>query len=789
MARLINGKWAREEQLTPLESLRKDVPEEIRELCAKMLHVDPAQRLQSASEVDKTLERWQAAQTDSSALDAAAPPPPPPVQTPGSAGSFTPKSGPPPVRKALPKAKLLVAKPLAEGTAENSAPSDSSASIANSSPSVSVDVKKPAVKTKQSDSSEADSVPAFSVDVGKPTPKTKKTTPSEDVPAPAEEPSFSVNVGKPTAKNKKAASSENIPASSEEPSFSINVSKAATKGTKSKSNESLSIAGDESVDEPSLAFDTDNKSSGGKGKSSLKSSAKKKPSKVGGAKSTSKMPQQKILIIAGSAAAVFMVLLLSGVAYLFMSGGKSKTVAKAKADTTEVAPGDETKTDDKKTTEEAPVAAEVKPTPKVEEPAKKDEKPEEPASTDTKKPETPEPLTPTTTADPPPVSAPVTALKPDISTPDPIPEPAKPQPMAVAVNTPATAKPPVTDPFAGFVSEVNLPALGTDSAPGPDALKPLELGMVKIDKKALCIMQLLGNDFAIKGGKQKYAIEAGDGGTSLRDWDIFLREASAESGGAKVAAIGLHDDKLTFTWQQEAIHQKGSPFLCNCILQMSAGPKSHSLALRKVVDKEPFTLDLAKLQPIKASLKLPFPPDPKKVRIRLTVEGAQAKNRFDPKNEIDADKDVTYIAFGVNDTDWVLKMKFDATMKADVQVSITPMYHFVGMPKPETLNTASLKSMPKKGDIDIATQQVNAFKASMGPMPQKAPLPLQQRLAQLEDQLRNLTQSVAQAEQLEGILKSVSSGTKIHYEVIYKTDTKELPLVTTHPPGEKVGKK
>jgi hypothetical protein len=156
---------------------------------------------------------------------------------------------------------------------------------------------------------------------------------------------------------------------------------------------------------------------------------------------------------------------------------------------------------------------------------------------------------------------------------------------------------------------------------------------------------------------------------------------------------------------------------------------------------------------------------------------------------IDADKDMTLIGFGENDTDLFLKLKVAAEMKRDIDVTFSPFFQFTSMQRPEKLTASLLKSLPAdfKHKAEFTTQQIAGLKASFGGRP--PPAPQQQLLQQGEEQLRVLQQSVTQAEQLTNLTKALSGTTKIHYEVFYKTDSKELLLITTNPPGMKDGKK
>ena len=162
---------------------------------------------------------------------------------------------------------------------------------------------------------------------------------------------------------------------------------------------------------------------------------------------------------------------------------------------------------------------------------------------------------------------------------------ASPSPTTAAAPKPTTPPPPpapkpapkpMGDPLKDFPKEfIELPALAKDG-PIPE---PVSLGKVAMPPKSLLIIHLLGGDGAIKG-KSRFVMEAADGGTAERDWDIFLREGEAESGGVKVAHLSLKENDLMFQWEAEAPQQLASPHLINCMLQLAAGPKQATVAPR-----------------------------------------------------------------------------------------------------------------------------------------------------------------------------------------------------------------
>lgn len=394
-----------------------------------------------------------------------------------------------------------------------------------------------------------------------------------------------------------------------------------------------------------------------------------------------------------------------------------------------------------------------------------------------------------TGAKPPMPSPPTPMPAPPVSTP-PTPEPAKPEPVKPEPAKPEPAKPapmpapavPASNPFETFAKVVTLPPLEEKGKPVADATKPFLLGAIKLPPKALCLMNLKGGDNAIAtNAKQKFMLEAGNNGTSERDWDIKLvTEGSANP--VVVAKLGIADDQLNFQWTEEATRPMSpAPYLRNCVIGMSAGSGSHQMALRQPLTAEPMKVDLDR--PMSAKFTIEYPPNPKQIVVHLgPPEGKfPAFMKFE-KPELTAKKDTTVFMTGPSDEAKLLHVRFDSKMSSKLlQIDAFPQYQIHLMPRPDRFLKATLPKLILSTDTDsrIALEgQKNLEANKVIPAAEKAALK-----TQVTKTVADMERRKSEAVMLQDLVKAIQGQARIHFQVFYEADTEtKIILVETGAP-------
>lgn len=359
---------------------------------------------------------------------------------------------------------------------------------------------------------------------------------------------------------------------------------------------------------------------------------------------------------------------------------------------------------------------------------------------------------------------------------------ASPSPTPAAAPKPTTPPPqpapkpapkPMGDPLKDFPKDfIELPALAKDG-PVPE---PVSLGKVAMPPKSLLIIHLLGGDGAIKG-KSRFVMEAADGGTAERDWDIFLREGEAESGGVKVAHLSLKENDLMFQWEAEAPQQLASPHLINCMLQLAAGPKQATVALRKPIEVEPLKAEILK-GTLKGKFDVPFPPNSDRMKVDIVFDGPFPPLKFEGQNPMDSDKGKATVWFGASQETQIFALRLDTVFRRQLEIGFDPHVRINTTAKPEKLTAAGLGKMQKAAEV--ARQQTFAMvefgkKAAGG----KNDETTQQRLSLMESQLTNITKASEQLAGLKGMADQLVQGGRIHVRVFCQVDDFKLELVRT----------
>jgi serine/threonine-protein kinase len=379
----------------------------------------------------------------------------------------------------------------------------------------------------------------------------------------------------------------------------------------------------------------------------------------------------------------------------------------------------------------------------------------------------PAPMPATTVPAPPPVSATDTKTK----TP---PTETKTEPTTPPAPSPSPTPTPPANPFAGFAAAVGLPPLEVTGKPAPEALAPAALGPVKIEPNALCIIHLKGGDTAFKS-KTKFLLEPANQGTAPRDWEFKFQ--NDKDSPTVIATLSLKEDKLVFQWAEEATRQQAAPYLGNCVLALSAGAGTHQVALRKPLVVEPLALQLEK-GAFSESWNLESPPPGKQITVEFNLQGGAAKHKVDPKTELEAFKDTTYLMAGNADDALILGFKLDVSMPAkSLRIAALPHCQLTGMPKPDRY----LKATPGKlteaaaGQIRLAQIETAATQANKNLNAEQK----KQRETQANQALEAGQKLMAQIEQLKELAKSLQEGGKLHFRVHFLADDVQVDLINT----------
>lgn len=401
--------------------------------------------------------------------------------------------------------------------------------------------------------------------------------------------------------------------------------------------------------------------------------------------------------------------------------------------------------------------------------------------TPTPKPEVPGPTTPMPTVpmpmptDPPPTTPtpmpPVPEPMPPVPVPTPEPPPTTPMPEAV----------PVGNPFEGFAVNTTLPPIEANNKPVATPPPAAILGTIKLPPKALCSIQLKGGENAFKG-KAKFTLEAAENGTALRDWEIKL-SPDGVAAPEIIAKLNLKDDQFSFEWTADSLKFPAAPYLCNCLLAMSAGTGSHQLALRAPIVGNPLTVEFEKSS-MNTKWTIDYPPNPKQIVLKIgPVEGAFPKYKVGPKEEISAAKDTTEVAVGNGEEALILIFKLDSSMVGkQITVISKPQFKLEGMSTAQPLLKNVLKNMVPSAvkTLEAARQQQQLLITNPTiPPEQKAQAELiaNKKISEYEAQH-------AQAVQLQQIVEGLQGKGKIHFQVHYEADDAKVPLISTATPPE-----
>lgn len=373
----------------------------------------------------------------------------------------------------------------------------------------------------------------------------------------------------------------------------------------------------------------------------------------------------------------------------------------------------------------------------------------------------PQPVTPPTPVEPKPEPKPDPAPPAPEAKPEPKPEP-KPAPPPAAI-----------DPFQQFAPQfVELPLPSKEGG----MTEPFVLGKIQLSGNALLIIHLLGGEGAIKG-KFLFTLDAAEGGTAERDWEIMLREGDASAAGTKIAHLTLQDNELRFRWEEAASGQPAAPHLMNCMLQFSAGPKQHAVALRKPLEVEPLKAEVLKGL-IRGKWEIPYPPNVDKLRVELAFSGPFPPAKFDGQMPLDGDKGKVLVWFGPSQEEQTLALRVDTALRKFFEIGFDPHFRVGTTGKPEKLSASTLA----KAQNFVLVGQRQAF-AALGFQKEmskgKNDEATQQRLAAMEANVTSMQKAVQQLAALKQLADTLAAEGQVHVRVFCQVDDKTVDLVRT----------
>jgi hypothetical protein len=205
--------------------------------------------------------------------------------------------------------------------------------------------------------------------------------------------------------------------------------------------------------------------------------------------------------------------------------------------------------------------------------------------------------------------------------------------------------------------------------------------------------------------------------------------------------------------------------------------------MRKVVIVEPISAAVGK-GTVNEKVMVEYAPSGKQIAVEFgPLEGGPPKHKIDPKLELSAFKDTTYLFAGNSDDALYLGFKIDVSMSAKtLQIVALPQYFIPGaMVKPDRF----LRNTPAKlGDLVGAGLQQANFKANLAKQikdnnkKKKA-----EEMAKGEVDLAQ--KGMAQVEQLKEIAAAMDEGAKLHFRASYLAEDVKVELVNTGgpPPG------
>lgn len=354
-------------------------------------------------------------------------------------------------------------------------------------------------------------------------------------------------------------------------------------------------------------------------------------------------------------------------------------------------------------------------------------------------------------------------------------EPVKPEPPKADPPKPKPKpEPPKANPFEGFAKHVTLP--------GGDVSGEQPLGPVKMGEKDFCAISMWGGDKAGKG--LVFSIRNAQGGTAERDWELMMK-GGPQGGESKVGLLAAKDGQLFFQWTPEGAKDVLAKNLCNCALalEMRGYKDRHVVTLREPIAAAPLSYDPEKPAKSTLSFKIPNPPQLEAVKFRVvSVEAPMAKPVVDPDGPVSAekgDKDPVLILFGQKGPDQMFSLKVISTMKAttlDLRVAGQ-------LKNAQTNKWGPFVASQLAQEHGTTLQNLNAMTNSLNSTAKMTPAQktqFAQQIAAAEQSKTTMEQRIQKLELLGEMIKGMKGGgLKINFRVYVGTEDGDIDLVAS----------
>jgi hypothetical protein len=372
-------------------------------------------------------------------------------------------------------------------------------------------------------------------------------------------------------------------------------------------------------------------------------------------------------------------------------------------------------------------------------------------------------------AEPPP-AAPPAAEQPADPPSEPTPSAGEPAADLAPEPAPPAEPAPPEDPFAGFAAAVSLPVLHESSATPSEAMAPIALGPCKVSSKALVIARLKGGE-TVTRTKNKFELRAVDD-RALQDWEIHLLSGNET---ITIATLGVKDEEIVFQWTPKAANEAAvANLLCNCALELNAGPKQLVVPLRKPVTGPPLALDLNRPN---ATVRWPidFLPDTKQVYLEVQRLDGVEHQRIQPAGGVAAGSEVTLWAGPAAETLYLaLRCDTSATTR-HVEVRGLAQAQIEGVTRGlERFNRRDLGNKLQYADQQVAVLALT----SRGAQEAEKDAEKRKRMKGSFDQ--RMGAFATQAEKIRKLLEFTAAlAPALHFRVYYLADDHQVDLLIT----------
>jgi hypothetical protein len=194
---------------------------------------------------------------------------------------------------------------------------------------------------------------------------------------------------------------------------------------------------------------------------------------------------------------------------------------------------------------------------------------------------------------------------------------------------------------------------------------------------------------------------------------------------------------------------------------------------------EPIAAEVEK-GPIKENFILEYAPGGKQIAVEFgpLVDGPP-KHKIDPKTELEAFKDTTYLFVGASDDALYLGFKIDVSMTAKtLQIAAHPQFMMPGMSKPERYIRGTPNTLANAAAIALQKAQFAAQIAARNPNADQK----KQQEAQAKGAREMAEKGASQVEQLKETAKVLQAGAKIHFRAYYLADDAKVELINSGGP-------